>query len=63
MKQEKFPHVSPELVKALAEMFPNRCPDLATPDREVWHKAGAASVVSFLRHKSEDQNKTFIEDD
>lgn len=55
MTTSRFPHVDPALVIALAEVFPDRCPRLTDSDREVWSAAGAASVVSFLLAKVQEQ--------
>jgi len=42
-------------VTALAEQFPDQCPDLGQSGDEVWFKAGQASVVRWLRSKYEEQ--------
>lgn len=44
-----FPAVPLELIEALESRFPDRCPDLRTPEREVWAATGRAEVVRFLR--------------
>lgn len=48
----EFPRVSSELVEALELMFPDRCPDIKTPEREIWMAAGRAEVVRFLKQQS-----------
>ena len=49
-----FPSIDERLVTALAEQFPDQCPDLGQQGDEVWFKAGKASVVSWLRSKYEE---------
>jgi len=55
--ERTFPAVSPALVEALEELFPDRCPKLHASDREVWYHAGEAHVVEFLRMKLEEQKE------
>ncbi len=45
---QQFPPVSRPLAEALARMFPDTCPDVATPIDEVRAKAGEQRVVRFL---------------
>lgn len=52
-----FPPLSPDLIEALAERFPNRCPTLKNTDREVWWNAGAASVVEWLHLEHQRQQE------
>jgi hypothetical protein len=40
--------ITPEMVRCLAEVFPDRSPSLSDPDRHVWYRAGQASVPQFL---------------
>lgn len=63
MPHEVFPNVDEEIVRELERMFPDRCPDLTTPEREVWAAAGRADVVRFLRAKREEQQETYLQDD
>jgi hypothetical protein len=43
-----IPPISQDLLKALSERFPDRCPNPADSEREVWMKAGERRVVEFL---------------
>lgn len=52
-----FPPVPEVLVHTLERLFPNKCPELNASNRQVWYDAGAVSVVSFLRHCFEEQQK------
>lgn len=49
LKNTKVPNLSEKMVEALERLFPNKCPKLELTDREVWFKAGQASVAEFLR--------------
>lgn len=57
-KHEEFPPVISALVRELERLFPNKRPDLKETDREVWFKAGQASVVEFLRGQYAAQQET-----
>ena len=52
-----FPSIDERLVIALAEQFPDQCPELDLIEKEVWFKAGQASVVRWLRMKYEQQQE------
>jgi len=55
---ETFPQVTKALLVRLEQIFPDRCPDLNTAEREIWFKAGQINVVSYLRVEYErQQNK------
>lgn len=55
-----LPLLTADLIKMLNERFPDRCPNIKTPDRQVWFDAGARSVVNLLlrlqREQEEEQN-------
>ena len=55
MGNPKAPFVPPELVDWLASIYPDRCPDLKTPDRDIWYAAGQAQVVR-KKHFARDRN-------
>lgn len=44
-----LPQVSKALLDHLEATYPNRVPDLSTPDRVVWAAVGAQQVLSHLR--------------
>lgn len=50
-----LPPINQELVDALHQRFPDRCPDITLNDREIWFQAGQRSVVNFLKHSLEKQ--------
>ena len=53
-------HVDEALVNYLEEVFPDRCPDFDTTEREVCFKAGQVSVVRMLRHHLERQQQNIL---
>lgn len=52
--------IPPELLQQLSAMFPNRVPDINTPDREVWAKVGEQRVIDWLRHQFNLQNENIL---
>jgi hypothetical protein len=52
MSDFKLPSFTVDLIPLLDAHFPNQCPSISMSDREVWFKAGQASVVSYLKHWS-----------
>lgn len=55
MSQQDFPLIPDDLLQALDKSFPDRCPSIKDSDREVWFKAGARSVVNFLKQLQKTQ--------
>jgi hypothetical protein len=54
--RERLKHLlSQEVVDCLTALFPDRCPDPSTPDRQVWINAGSAYVVRTLRTLLDEQ--------
>jgi hypothetical protein len=60
MSSDTLPHIDPKLVEALEKLFPNICPNLLDTEREVWYKAGASSVVSFLTEVLRRQSESIL---
>jgi hypothetical protein len=58
--EDEFPHVPKELVEHLDRIYPDECPSLLLPDREVWFRAGQASVVRRLIAQLELQNENIL---
>jgi hypothetical protein len=46
--------VNGALLAELQKRFPNRAPDLTTPDREVWASAGEQRLIDFLQREYDD---------
>lgn len=57
----KSPLVSPELVKWLSDVFPDRVPSVADSDREIWMAVGRQDVIRKLRKLSVEQSQTVLE--
>ena len=55
-----LPVITDELIQALDQVFPNRCPDLSLTDREVWYRAGERSVVNYLIEQQKRQKETML---
>ena len=49
MDDTLFPPVDELLLKRLEEIYPEKCPDIAASDREIWVYVGCRSVVRMLR--------------
>lgn len=52
--------ISTALLQELGERFPDRSPDLAWSNRKVWHAAGQASVVAWLREQQKEQEESLL---
>ena len=55
-----LPVITDELIDALSQVFPNRCPDLSVSDREVWYRSGQRSVVEYLIEQHLRQKETML---
>jgi hypothetical protein len=60
LSADTLPHIDPKLVEALEKLFPNICPNLLDTEREVWYKAGASSVVTFLAEVLRRQSESIM---
>ena len=58
-----FPTIDKKLLAVLAEKFPDKSPSLDFSDKEVWFRAGQASVVRYLiaQHEAQEQNPLNLE--
>lgn len=61
MDLKRIPNLSEALVTALAVQFPDQAADLSWPEKEVWFKAGQASVVRWLAARLQEQNENGLE--
>jgi hypothetical protein len=55
-----FPAVPLALLTELERLWPSRPPQLKDSEREVWFKAGARSVVDFLKAQFQRQQDTVL---
>jgi hypothetical protein len=58
---DQVPTASRELLDYLSRLFPDRCPDVATPERKLWMDVGAAMVVRKLRSDYDRYTKSILE--
>jgi len=47
--RDEIPDVPAALLEHLEAAIPPRCPELSTPERQIWHYCGQRSVVEMLR--------------
>ena len=57
----KLPVIDEHLLDYIERMFPDRCPNIDNDTKEVWFKAGSASVARHLRAVYEQQNENILE--
>ena len=50
-----LPLLSKSLIEKLDKLFPDKCPLLTDPDREIWYKVGQRSVINYLQQTYDDQ--------
>ena len=50
-----LPALSKSLIEKLDKLFPDKCPLLTDPEREVWYKVGQRSVINYLQQTYDDQ--------
>lgn len=55
------PDLSPALLNALDQMFPEASADLHWTDREVWFKSGQRHVVRWLQEQYRRQQEASLE--
>lgn len=50
---DQLPPLSTDLIALLDQIVPPRCPELTTPEREIWHYAGQRALVDMLKARLE----------
>ena len=45
------------LIRRLKEVYPDKCPSIDTPDREIWRYLGQVELVRMLESVYTEQNK------
>jgi hypothetical protein len=53
--------VNKELIQHLDKLFPNKVPDITENERQIWFKAGQASVVAYLKQLEQEQNNNILD--
>ena len=49
--------VSPEFIKELDELFPEKCPSKIDSDREIWIAVGRREMINFIKNAYQNQEK------
>lgn len=57
---EKLPVIPEDLLKALDERFPERCPEPSWSEREIWMRVGERNVIRFLKRVFSEQNENIL---
>jgi uncharacterized protein YlzI (FlbEa/FlbD family) len=55
------PKIPKDLLEYLEKMYPEKCPEIDTPDRVIWMTTGQRYVVRHLRRMFDEQNETILE--
>lgn len=55
-----IPTLDKELIEALDERFPSRCPKVTDSDRDIWINVGKRQVVEFLIEQYERQQEKIL---
>jgi hypothetical protein len=55
--EPSFPDIPLPLLERLERMYPDRAPDIAEADRQVWFGSGQAHLVRHLRFQFDKQNE------
>lgn len=61
MPEENLPQVDDELIEWLQDLYPNRVPDIDSPEREVWALVGEQRVVARLVQLRDQLNDNILE--
>ena len=51
------PPIDEMLIRRLKEVYPDKCPSIDTPDREIWRYLGQVELVRMLESVYTEQNK------
>ena len=56
--ESKIPYIADELLDYLQRLYPDRCPEPAQAERDIWINRGAVGVVRHLSaiHKEQREN-------
>ena len=56
--EELWPEIPHALIGKLKEIYPDKCPSIDTPDREIWRYGGQVELVRMLESVYNEQNTT-----
>ena len=52
-----WPPIDEMLIRRLKEIYPDKCPSIETPDREIWRYLGQVELVRMIESVYTEQNK------
>jgi hypothetical protein len=52
-----WPPIDEMLIRRLKEIYPDKCPSIDTPDREIWRYLGQVELVRMIESVYTEQNK------
>jgi len=56
----ELPNIPKPLLDKLNALIPEKCPDLAMSEKEIWHYAGQRHIIKLLNETFEEQNKSVL---
>ena len=54
--EDLWPMIDVALIRKLEEIYPDKCPSIDTPEREIWRYGGQVELVRMLRSVYNEQN-------
>lgn len=58
---DQLPVIPKDLLDALEQRFPERCPEPEWSEREIWMRVGERRVIRLLRRAYEQQQENVLE--
>ena len=59
--EDLWPPIDEVLIRKLKEIYPDKCPSIDTPEREIWRYGGQVVLVRMLESVYNEQNTTGME--
>ena len=56
--EDLWPPIDEVLIRKLKEIYPDKCPSIDTPEREIWRYGGQVELVRMLESVYNEQNTT-----
>tara|TARA_R100000781_G_scaffold4331_1_gene5426 strand:+ start:49 stop:231 length:183 start_codon:yes stop_codon:yes gene_type:complete len=54
--EDLWPPIDEALIRKLKEIYPDKCPSIDTPEREIWRYGGQVELVRMLESVYDEQN-------
>ena len=54
--EDLWPPIDEALIRKLKEIYPDKCPSIDTPEREIWRYGGHVELVRMLESVYDEQN-------